>query len=111
MAFYDSQKRGKQLFPPILRQEGSLSAFEEDFKNTDDNPETTAEQKDLEEKLKLAMGKLKSNYRDILALKFYSGMSNEEIAQMLNISASNVGTIINRAVNKLRILLEAEHVA
>lgn len=94
-----------------VRKVFSLSAFEEDFKNTDDNPETTAEQKDLEEKLKLAMGKLKSNYRDILALKFYSGMSNEEIAQMLNISASNVGTIINRAVNKLRILLEAEHVA
>ena len=94
-----------------VRKVLSLSAFEEDFKNSEDNPETAAEQKDLEEKLKLAMGKLKSNYRDILALKFYSGMSNEEIAQMLNISASNVGTIINRAVNKLRILLEAEHVA
>ncbi len=94
-----------------VRKVLSLSAFEDDFKSTEENPETAAEQKELEEKLKQAMGKLKSNYRDILALKFYSGLSNGEIAQMLKISESNAGTIINRAVNKLRILLEAENVA
>ena len=94
-----------------VRKVLSLSAFEDDFKSKEENPETAAEQKELEEKLKQAMGKLKSNYRDILALKFYSGMSNREIAQMLKISESNAGTIINRAVNKLRILLEAENVA
>lgn len=94
-----------------VRKVFSLSAFEEDLKSEDENPETLAERKDLEEKLKLAIGKLKNNYRDILALKFYSGMSNEEIAKALGISISNASTIINRAVNKLRILLEAENVA
>ena len=94
-----------------VRKVFSLSSFEDDFESGEETPETLAEQKDLEEKLKLAMGKLKSNYRDILALKFFSEMSNGEIAQMLKISESNVGTLLNRAVNKLRVLLEAENVA
>ena len=76
-----------------------------------ENVEASAEKKQTEQILKNAMGKLKSNYRDILALKFYSGMSNGQIAQTLKISESNAGTLINRALNKLKLLLEAENVA
>lgn len=94
-----------------VRKVFSLSDFEEDCLAGTESAEASAEKKQLEETLKQAMGKLKANYRDILALKFYSGMSNGQIAQTLNISESNAGTLINRAVNKLKLLLEAENVA
>lgn len=96
-----------------VRKVFSLSDFEDDLagETETENVEASAEKKQTEQILKNAMGKLKSNYRDILALKFYSGMSNGQIAQTLKISESNAGTLINRALNKLKLLLEAENVA
>ncbi|WP_428898370.1 RNA polymerase sigma-70 factor [Parelusimicrobium proximum] len=63
-----------------------------------------------EEKAKLlgAVGRLKTRERDIIALKFYSGLSNQEIAAVANITESNTSTIINRAISNLRVLLEAK---
>ena len=55
-----------------------------------------------------AMETLSGKERDILALKFYSGLNNREIAVIVNISESNAGTIINRSIAKLRVLLEAK---
>lgn len=96
-----------------VRKVFSLSDFEDDLAGgtETENMEASAEKKQTEQILKNAMGKLKANYRDILALKFYSGMSNGQIAQTLKISESNAGTLINRALNKLKLLLEAENVA
>ena len=96
-----------------VRKVFSLSDFEDDLAGgtETENMEVSAEKKQTEQILKNAMGKLKANYRDILALKFYSGMSNGQIAKTLKISESNAGTLINRALNKLKLLLEAENVA
>jgi RNA polymerase sigma-70 factor (ECF subfamily) len=38
----------------------------------------------------------------LVALKFAGGLSNEEIARVLGISASNAGTRLHRALEKLR---------
>ncbi|MDR1940871.1 MAG: sigma-70 family RNA polymerase sigma factor [Endomicrobium sp.] len=46
--------------------------------------------------------------RDIIALKFYSGLNNRQIAELVNISESNAGTIINRSMNKLRTFMEVK---
>ena len=40
--------------------------------------------------------------RELIALKFHAGLSNEEIAGVLGISESNAGTRVHRAVTKLR---------
>lgn len=40
--------------------------------------------------------------RDIVYLKFYEGLTNRQIAKILNLSETNVGTILYRTLNRLR---------
>ena len=40
--------------------------------------------------------------RELVALKFFAGLDNVEIAVLLDISESNVGTRLHRVVTKLR---------
>lgn len=49
-----------------------------------------------------AMRKLQARDRELIALKFFAGLENEEIAQVLKISRSNAGTQLHRAMNRLR---------
>jgi RNA polymerase sigma-70 factor (ECF subfamily) len=49
-----------------------------------------------------ALAKLDPRERELVALKFFAGLANVEIAAVLGISESNVGTKLHRAVTKLR---------
>ena len=46
--------------------------------------------------------KLKPAEREIIYLKFYEGLTNRAIAKVINISETNVGTILYRTLKKLR---------
>ncbi len=45
---------------------------------------------------------LEPRERELIALKFFAGLTNTEIAAVVGISASNAGTKLHRAVTKLR---------
>jgi RNA polymerase sigma-70 factor, ECF subfamily len=49
-----------------------------------------------------ALEKLDARERELIALKFFAGLSNAEIATVLKASESNAGTRLHRAVTKLR---------
>lgn len=49
-----------------------------------------------------ALERLAPGERELIALKFFAGLSNAEIAQVLGISESNAGTKLHRAMTKLR---------
>src|SRR6187200_1374094 len=49
-----------------------------------------------------ALERLEAGERELIALKFFAGLANAEIAQVLGISESNAGTKLHRAMNKLR---------
>jgi RNA polymerase sigma factor (sigma-70 family) len=49
-----------------------------------------------------ALSRLEPRERELIALKFFAGLSNAEIAAVVGISDSNAGTKLHRAVNKLR---------
>jgi RNA polymerase sigma factor (sigma-70 family) len=49
-----------------------------------------------------AMENLGARERELVALKFFAGLSNAEIARVLGLSESNAGTRLHRAINKLR---------
>ena len=49
-----------------------------------------------------ALAKLDARERELVALKFFAGLANGEIAAVLGISESNAGTKLHRAVTKLR---------
>lgn len=57
-----------------------------------------------------ALASLSQREQDIIALKFWSGLSNREIAKLLGISESNTGVILYRAMRHLRTLLESQGV-
>ena len=55
-----------------------------------------------------AMTTLKDMERQVLSMKFATDLKNNEIAEMLSISDSNVGVIIHRSVKKLKKILDRE---
>jgi len=52
--------------------------------------------------LRAALAGLAPRERELIALKFYAGLSNQEIARALRLSESNAGTLLHRAITKLR---------
>jgi RNA polymerase sigma factor (sigma-70 family) len=49
-----------------------------------------------------ALGALDPRERELVALKFYGGLSNGEIASVLGISDTNTATMLHRTITKLR---------
>jgi RNA polymerase sigma factor (sigma-70 family) len=56
--------------------------------------------------LTAALAHLESRERELIALKYFAGLGNAEIASVLGISESNAGTRLHRAVTKLREALD-----
>jgi len=52
--------------------------------------------------LRDAMRTLDPRERELVALKFFAGLNNAEIAQVIGVSESNAGTKLHRTINKLR---------
>lgn len=52
--------------------------------------------------LRAALASLGPRERELVALKFHAGLSNQEIARVLHLSESNAGTLLHRAITKLR---------
>jgi RNA polymerase sigma-70 factor (ECF subfamily) len=49
-----------------------------------------------------ALATLEPRERELIALKFFAGLTNPEIAAVVGVSESNAGTKLHRAVTKLR---------
>jgi RNA polymerase sigma factor (sigma-70 family) len=65
-------------------------------------PEEETERSFRREEVRAALAALDPRDRDLVALKFAGGLSNREIAGVLGISETNVGSRLHRAVEKLR---------
>ena len=52
--------------------------------------------------LRTAVAGLPPRERELIALKFHAGLDNTELAAVLGVSVSNAGTLLHRAVQKLR---------
>lgn len=77
----------------------------------DTEPENAISSDSPEEKLSLSeemarlhecIIKLTDNEQELISLKFSAGITNREIARITGLSESNVGTILCRAIRKLR---------
>lgn len=65
-------------------------------------PDEEAERAFRREEVRAALASLDPRDHDLVALKFAGGLSNGEIARVLGISETNVGSRLHRAVEKLR---------
>ena len=66
------------------------------------NPERTVVAEEEHRHLAAALAHLPDRDRDVLGLKFASGLTNREIARITKLTESNVGVIVYRAVGRLR---------
>lgn len=89
-----------------LRKILSLSVFEENVPADIPNACGRLEEKERNAALFAAVHGLSRTERELIALKFYSGLNNREIAALVGKSESNVGTILHRAFTALRRRLE-----
>ena len=55
-----------------------------------------------------AMDKLTEKERRIVELKYFSGVGNKEIAELMGITANNVGVVLHGALKKMRKVLGEE---
>ena len=82
------------------KRRASLEADPEDA--TAVSPAEHAEYAVRREAVRAAVARLAPRERELVGLKFAGGLSNEEIARVVGISASNVGTRLHRTLEKLR---------
>lgn len=59
------------------------------------------------EALRVALRGLHARDREVIALRFHAGLETAEVAAVLGISVSNAGTLLHRAMTKLREALDA----
>ena len=79
---------------------------EEVFSSKEKQPLDKLDEAEELKQLNAALEALNKKERDLISLKFFSSLNNREIAKITSLSESNVCTIINRAVNKLKTILE-----
>ena len=86
-----------------LRKRKRRASLESDPEDTGARaPEDHAELALRREAVRTALASLDGQERDLIALKFAGGLSNGEIARVLRMSESNVGTRLHRTITKLR---------
>ena len=86
-----------------LRRRKRRATLEVDPEDTaSPTPEDHAELALRRETVRAALASLDGQERDLIALKFAGGLSNGEIARVLRMSETNVGTRLHRTITKLR---------
>jgi RNA polymerase sigma factor (sigma-70 family) len=65
-------------------------------------PEDEAETGARRLAVRAALGALSARERELVALKFFAGLSNAELAAVIGTSETNAGTRVHRAIHKLR---------
>lgn len=83
-----------------LRRGGRETALELAPKARDEG--TSAGQLDDRMIVTEALRTLQLRDRELIALKFFAGLENDQIARVLRISRSNAGTQLHRAMSRLR---------
>ena len=67
-----------------------------------DDPHEQVERQEAFERLSRLMNELSERDRDLVALKYGAELTNRAIAKQLKLTETNVGTLLHRAVTKLR---------
>jgi len=57
--------------------------------------------------VRAALSTLPAKDREVIALKYHADLSNAEIGEVLGVSATNAGTLLHRAMTKLREAVDA----
>jgi RNA polymerase sigma-70 factor (ECF subfamily) len=70
-------------------------------------PDELAEQAAQRETVRQALARLGARDREVIALRYHAELSTAELAAVLGVSQTNAGTLVHRAMTKLRESLDA----
>jgi RNA polymerase sigma-70 factor (ECF subfamily) len=85
-----------------LRRRGRQAELSTDPVDAASLPDRGDQRSELRLLLDGALGELEARERELIALKFFAGLSNAEIGRVIGTSASNAGTKLHRTMDKLR---------
>ena len=77
-------------------------------KTIDRSPETAVDLRMRKERIQIAIKQLSEKQRDVLALAYFQGYTQSEIAQLCNLPLGTVKTRIRSGIQKLRQLLRED---
>ncbi len=80
----------------------------EDILESDENIENKISSRETNSELLKVLENLDDRERNIISYKFGAGLQNVEIAEIMNLSPTNVGSILYRSMKKLKELLEED---
>src|SRR4051794_30090878 len=90
-----------------LRRRKRVAATEIPGPSPAPGPDEAAELAAQRDAVRAALSRLPSRDRELIALKYHADLSNAEIATLLGVSATNAGTLLHRAMTKLREAVDA----
>jgi len=73
----------------------------------DPSPDEAAQLAAERDAVRRALGGLPARDRELIALKYHADLSNAEIAEVLGVNANHAGTLLHRAMTKLREAVDA----
>ena len=85
----------------------ALAAASLPIPSSEPDPGEAAELAAQKQAVRVALGKLGARDRELIALKYHAELSNAEIAEVIGVSVTNAGTLVHRAMTKLRETLDA----
>jgi RNA polymerase sigma-70 factor (ECF subfamily) len=92
------RRRGRDLPLDAAREQADPIRLEETLQQSQDVAQLTS-----------LLIQLPARERELIAFKYGAGLNNREIARLTRLSESNVGTILNRTVEKLRMEMDVQH--
>ncbi len=94
----------------VYRQKKNLSSLDENILNkSSEVGQTEIDALDDEILVKDSLAKLNEHDKDLIIMRYMQGLSNKDIAKILNKSETNIKVSIHRAINKLRMIIEIEN--
>jgi RNA polymerase sigma-70 factor (ECF subfamily) len=101
-------KVARNLWIDYLRKGKRIGELTENIKSDEEDVVSSIIKQEEYKALYRAISLLKDNYREVILLYYFEGMSVSEIAGILGQSIENVKTQMFRARSKLRVILEGE---
>jgi RNA polymerase sigma-70 factor (ECF subfamily) len=95
----------------LRKRKREVPAIEPEEQEAPGSVTGTVLQREQRADLLAALGKLGPADREMVAMKFFAGLNNVEIAEATGYSSTNVGTRLSRAMTRLRGELETDGTA
>jgi RNA polymerase sigma factor (sigma-70 family) len=91
----------------LRREQARLQSISEDEVSPESGPSSSVERRQSLSRVQSIVEELPVHQKQALLLKFSGGLSYKEIAEVMELSASNVGFILHTAIQKVRERLAA----